>query len=255
MDVAGRTFLVTGGASGLGAASVRALVAAGGRAVIADTNTDGATLAEELGAAASFVQTDVTDANSVQKAVDHACAHFGGLHGVIGCAGIVNGARVVDKSGAPFPLDAFRKAVDVNLVGMFNVVRLAAAAMAGNATDAEGERGVVVMTASIAAFDGQVGQAAYAASKAGVAGLTLPLARDLAKQGIRVVTIAPGIFETPMMAGMPEKVRESLSEQTPFPKRLGRPAEFADLAMHALHNTMLNGEVIRLDGAVRMGPK
>jgi NAD(P)-dependent dehydrogenase (short-subunit alcohol dehydrogenase family) len=255
MDVSGRTFLVTGGASGLGAASVRALVAAGGQAVIADTDTEGASLAEELGDAVTFVQTDVTDADSVQQAVDRACAQFGTLHGVIGCAGIVNGARMIGKDGAPFPLETFRKAVDVNLVGMFNVVRLAAAAMAGNEPNTEGERGVVVMTASIAAFDGQVGQAAYAASKAGVAGLTLPLARDLAKQGIRVVTIAPGIFETPMMSGMPEKVRDSLSAQTPFPPRLGRPAEFADLAMHALHNTMLNGEVIRLDGAVRMGPR
>ena len=255
MDIGNNTFLVTGGASGLGAAAAEALVKAGGNVLIADIDEAGAGTAERLGSAARFVRTDVTDEDSVQAAVDTAVERFGGLHGVVGCAGIVNMARVVGKEGKPFPLDEFQKAVNINLVGMFNVVRLAAVAMARNSPNAEGERGAVVMTASVAAFDGQVGQAAYSASKAGVAGLALPLARDLAKQAIRVVAIAPGIFQTPMMAGLPDNVKESLSTQTPFPPRLGKPSEFADLALHALHNTMLNGEVIRLDGAIRMAPK
>ncbi len=255
MQIPDRTFLVTGGASGLGAATAQALVAAGGRVVIADVSEAGAGLAERLGPAARAVATDVTDPSSVQRAIDTAHDAFGGLDGAIGCAGVVNAARVVDKAGQAFPADAFQRVVEVNLVGMFNLVRLSAAAMAHNAADDDGGRGAIVMTSSIAAFDGQIGQAAYAASKAGVAGLTLPLARDLAGHGIRVVTIAPGIFDTAMMAGLSEPVRESLGGQTPFPARLGKPSEFAELVLHALQNAMLNGEVIRLDGAIRMGPR
>lgn len=255
MQIQDRTFLVTGGASGLGAATAEALVKAGGRVVIADVNDAGAALAERLGPSALAVVTDVTDPDSVQRAIDAAHDSFGGLHGAVGCAGAVNAARVVDKAGQPFPAEAFQTAVNVNLVGMFNLVRLSAAAMAHNAPDDDGGRGAIVMTSSVAAFDGQIGQAAYAASKAGVAGLTLPLARDLAGHGIRVVAIAPGIFDTAMMAGLSEEVRGSLSRQTPFPPRLGKPSEFADLALHALQNSMLNGEVIRLDGAIRMGPR
>lgn len=256
MQVEERVFLVTGGASGLGAACARWCHARGARVVIADVNTQaGEALAAELGGGAGFQRTDVTDAASVQAAVDLAAERFGGLHGVIGCAGIVHGERVLDREGNPHGLASFERTVGVNLVGTFNVVRLAAALMARNDPDAEGERGVIVNTASVAAFDGQVGQAAYAASKAGVAGLTLPLARDLAGRGIRVVSIAPGIFETPMMASLPEQVRTSLGEQTPFPPRLGRPAEFAALAGHIIGSTMLNGETIRLDGAIRMAPR
>ena len=255
MQIQDRTFLVTGGASGLGAATAQALVAAGGRVVIADVSDPGAELAQRLGPAARAVSTDVTDAESVQRAIDVAHDAFGGLHGAIGCAGVVNAARVVDKAGQASPAEAFQRVVEVNLVGMFNLVRLSAAAMAHNPADDDGGRGAIVMTSSIAAFDGQIGQAAYAASKAGVAGLTLPLARDLAGHGIRVVTIAPGVFDTAMMAGLSEQVRESLGGQTPFPARLGRPSEFAGLVLHALQNAMLNGEVIRLDGAIRMAPR
>jgi NAD(P)-dependent dehydrogenase (short-subunit alcohol dehydrogenase family) len=255
MQIQDRSFLVTGGASGLGAATAEALVAAGGRVLIADLSEAGGALADRLGSSARFVASDVTDATSVQRAIDAARERFGGLHGAVGCAGIVDAARVVDKSGRAFPADAFQRVVEVNLVGMFNLVRLAAAAMTDNAADADGGRGAIVMTSSIAAYDGQIGQSAYAASKAGVAGLTLPLARDLAGHGIRVVTIAPGIFDTAMMAGLPEEVRQSLGGQTPFPARLGKPSEFADLVLHALENAMLNGEVIRLDGAIRMGPR
>ena len=256
MEIADKGFLVTGGASGLGAAVAEALVEQGAGVVIADANAYTAReTANRLGARARMAHTDVTDSASVQAAIDLTVEQFGGLHGLVGCAGIVNGARVVDKNRNPFPLEAFEQAVSVNLVGAFNVVRLAAAAMADNEPNIEGERGVIVNTASIAAYDGQIGQCAYAASKAGVAGMTLPLARDLASYGIRVVTIAPGVFDTPMMQDMPDKVRQSLSEQTPFPPRLGRPGEFADMALHALHNTMLNGEVIRLDGAIRMAAR
>jgi len=256
MEIEGRTFLVTGGASGLGAATARALVAAGGSVVLGDVNEgDGEAVATELGEAARFVRLDVRSEDAVRSAVDTALAVFGALHGAVNCAGVVATGRVLDKSGAPHDLDAFAKTVTVNLVGTFNVARLAAAAMAENPEGAEGERGVIVNTASIAAYDGQIGQAAYAASKGGVAAMTLPLARDLAGRGIRTVTIAPGIFDTPMMASLPEKVRQSLAEQTPFPKRLGQPEDYASLALHLLTNVMMNGEVIRLDGAVRMGPR
>lgn len=256
MDLHGATLLVTGGSSGLGAACVRMLVAAGARAVIADLNaTAGAALVRELGAAVRFIQTDVTDPASVQGAVEAAAGEFGPLRGAINCAGIAIGQRVVGRNG-PHDLDSFRRVLEINLLGTFNVVRLAAAAIAHTPPcTPDGERGVLVLTASVAAFDGQIGQAAYSASKGGVAAMTLPIARELAGLGIRVVTIAPGIFETPMMAGMPEATRRSLGEQVPFPSRLGQPTEFAALVRQVLENSMLNGEVIRLDGAIRMTPR
>ena len=255
MQVAGHTFLITGGASGLGAATARRLVAAGGNAVIADTNAEqGKMLALELGARAGFFQSDVTDESQVAKAIAGAREKFGGLHGAVSCAGIAPGERILGKSG-PHRLDSFRRAIEINLIGTFNVLRLAAQAMEQNTPDAEGERGIIINTASIAAYDGQIGQAAYSASKAAVAGLTLPAARELARLGIRVMTIAPGIFETPMVAGFTPELQQALAAQVPFPPRLGRPDEFAALVEHIIVNTMLNGEVIRLDGAVRMGPK
>lgn len=255
MQVSGRTFLVTGGASGLGAATARRLAAAGGNVLICDVGTEqGKTLAAELGQRASFFIADVTDESQVAKAVAAAREKFGALHGAVSCAGIAPGERVLGKSG-PHRLDTFRRAVEINLVGTFNVLRLAAEAMERNVPDAEGERGVIINTASIAAFDGQVGQAAYSASKAGVAGLTLPAARELARFGIRVMTIAPGIFETPMVAAFAPELQHALAAQIPFPPRLGRPDEFAALVEHIIVNPMLNGEVIRLDGALRMAAK
>lgn len=255
MKIAGNSFLVSGGGSGLGAACVRMLVAAEARVVIADVNRDaGAKLAGELGGAVRFVATDVTDEASVQDAVATATREHGGLHGAIQCAGIVLAEKLLGKSG-PHPLASFHKVVQVNLVGTFNVARLAAQAMAGNPPGPGGERGVIINTASAAAFDGQIGQAAYAASKGGVAAMTLPLARELARWGIRVLAIAPGIFDTPMLAGLPEPARQSLGQQVPFPPRLGRPDEFAALVRHIIDNDMLNGTVIRLDGALRMSAK
>jgi NAD(P)-dependent dehydrogenase (short-subunit alcohol dehydrogenase family) len=255
VQVAGHTFLVTGGASGLGAATARRLAAAGGKVVISDINVEqGARLAAELGSSASFVPTDVTDGAQVGNAVAAAGETFGALHGTISCAGIAPGERILGKNG-PHSLDSFRRAVEINLIGTFNLLRLAAQAMERNVPDAEGERGVIINTASVAAFDGQIGQAAYSASKAGVAGLTLPAARELARFGIRVMTIAPGVFETPMVAAFPPELKQSLAAQVPFPPRLGRPEEYAALVEHIILNTMLNGEVIRLDGALRMGPK
>jgi NAD(P)-dependent dehydrogenase (short-subunit alcohol dehydrogenase family) len=255
MDVTSRAFLVTGGGSGLGAATARRLAAAGAKLLVVDRDAkSGAAVADEIGETARFVEADVTDTRSIQTAVDAAIETFGGLQGVVHCAGIVAAARTFGKEG-PHDLELFAKVVNVNLVGTFNVVRLAAAAVAKSAPEADGERGVIVLTSSIAAYDGQIGQAAYAASKGGVASMTLPLARDLARHGIRVVTIAPGIFDTPMMAGMNDEIRHSLAAEVPFPKRLGHPDEFAALAQHILENSMLNGEVIRLDGAVRMPPK
>ena len=255
MQLAGHTFLVTGGASGLGAATARRLAAAGANAVIADTNAEqGKKLALDLGARVGYVQTDVTDESQVAKAVAAAREKFGTLHGAVSCAGIAPGERVLGRNG-PHRLDSFRRAIEVNLVGTFNVLRLAAQAMAENRPDAEGERGIIINTASIAAYDGQIGQAAYSASKAGVAGLTLPAARELARSGIRVMTIAPGIFETPMVAGFAPELQQALAAQVPFPPRLGRPDEFAALVEHIITNVMLNGEVIRLDGAVRMSAK
>jgi NAD(P)-dependent dehydrogenase (short-subunit alcohol dehydrogenase family) len=251
----GNAFIVTGGASGLGAATARMLAAGGGRVVIADVKADeGAALAGELGAGARFVRTDVTDEASAKAAVAAAVDGFGGLHGLVNCAGVVYGEKVVGKEG-PHALATFARVIGINLVGSFNLTRLAADAMAKGAPNDEGERGVIVYTASVAAFDGQIGQAAYAASKAGVVGMTLPIARELARSGIRVMTIAPGIFETPMMGAIPPDIAASLGKMVPFPPRLGRPAEFASLVREILGNPMLNGETIRLDGAIRMAPK
>ncbi len=254
MKLAGSTFLISGGSSGLGAACARRFVAAGGRVVIGDVNeTAGEALASELGEAARFVKMDVTNEAEVETAVATA-ATFGGLNGVVNCAGVVIGEKVIGRRGI-HSLDSFSKVIHINLIGTFNVIRLAAAAMAEAEANEEGERGVIVNTASVAAFDGQMGQAAYAASKGGIVGMTLPISRDLARSGIRVVTIAPGIFDTPMLAGLPEKARKSLGLQVPFPSRLGRPDEYAALAQHIVENVMLNGEVIRLDGAIRMAPR
>jgi NAD(P)-dependent dehydrogenase (short-subunit alcohol dehydrogenase family) len=247
LDVAGRTFLVTGGGSGLGAATARLLGESGGNVVVADLDRR-----EEIGL---YVETDVRDEASVQQAVDTAVREFGSLHGAVNCAGIGGASLVVGKDGAPHPLDAFRNVIDVNLVGTFNVIRLAAAAMVANEPGEDGERGVCVNTASIAAYDGQIGQIAYSASKGGVVGMTLPAARDLSRSGIRVMTIAPGPQDTPMLAMLRADIRESLEAQIPFPPRLGRPGEFAALAKHIVENAYLNGEVIRLDGALRMGPR
>jgi NAD(P)-dependent dehydrogenase (short-subunit alcohol dehydrogenase family) len=214
----------------------------------------GNALAKELGDSTVFVQTNVVEEGSVQAAVQAAVSSFGGLHVVINCAGIGVAERVLGKSG-PASLASFTKVIQVNLIGTFNVIRLAAAVMAENSPNEGGERGVIINTASVAAFDGQIGQAAYSASKGGVVGMTLPIARDLARYGIRVMTIAPGIFDTPMLAGLPEPARASLGQQVPFPPRLGRPDEYAALAKHIIENEMLNGEVIRLDGGIRMAPK
>ncbi len=255
MDLRGNCFIVTGGASGLGAATARMIVAGGGRTVIADLNeAGGSALAGELGSAARFRRTDVTDEASGSAAVSAALDAFGAIHGLINCAGIVHGERVLGKEG-PHTLAGFRRVVEINLIGTFNMIRLAAAAMAQNAPNAGGERGVVVNTASVAAFDGQIGQAAYSASKSAIVGMTLPIARELARPGIRVMTIAPGIFETPMMASLTPEVQDALGKMVPFPPRLGRAAEFASLVRQIVENPMLNGEVIRLDGAIRMAPK
>ena len=254
MELANSVFVVTGGASGLGAATVRMLVGAGGRAVIADVNeAAGVALARELGAHARFVRCDVTDEASASAAV-RAASDVGTLNGLVNCAGIVHAERIVGKDG-PHTLAGFQRAVAINLVGTFNLIRLAAQVMAAGEPNAEGERGVIVNCASVAAFDGQVGQAAYAASKAAVVGMTLPVARELARSGIRVMTIAPGIFETPVMSSLTPEVQASLGKMVPFPPRLGRPAEFAALVRAIVENPMLNGETIRLDGAIRMAPK
>ncbi len=255
MDIQNKTVLVTGGASGLGAACVRLMVSSGAKVIIADVNGEaGSALANELGAAALFVRTNVVEEGNVQAAVQAALDTTGGLHGVINCAGIGTAEKVLSKSG-PSSLASFSKVISINLIGTFNVIRLAAAAMAENEPSAGGERGVIINTASVAAFDGQIGQAAYSASKGGIVGMTLPIARELARYGIRVMTIAPGIFDTPLLAGLPEAARTSLGQQVPFPPRLGRPDEYAALAKHIMENEMLNGEVVRLDGAIRMAPR
>jgi NAD(P)-dependent dehydrogenase (short-subunit alcohol dehydrogenase family) len=255
MDLNGAGAIVAGGASGLGAATARALAGHGARVAVADLNEEAAQeLAEELGGPACAFRADVTDEDEVQAAVAGAVDAFGELRVAVSCAGIGWAERTVGKRG-PAGLQPFETVVRVNLIGTFNVLRLAAAGMAANDPDDGGERGVVVMTASIAAYDGQIGQTAYAASKGGIVGLTLPAARDLSRQGIRVNTIAPGTFDTPLLAGLPEPAREALGQQIPFPSRLGQPAEFAALACHIAQNPMLNGETIRLDGALRMPPK
>lgn len=255
MQLGGNTFLVTGGASGLGEATARHFAQTGANVVIADLNeARGQALASELGAKTLFQKTDVTSPESAQAAVDAARGKFGGLHGLVSCAGILAGSRIVGRDG-PHDLALFSKVIQVNLIGTFNMLRLAAAAMSGSEPNAEGERGVIINTASVSVFEGQIGQAAYAASKGGVASLTLPAARELARFGIRVVAIAPGVFETAMMQGAPPVVKESLEAQAVFPPRLGRPAEFAAFARHIVENPMFNGAILRLDGAIRMAAK
>ena len=255
MKLENAVFLVTGGGSGLGAATARMAVSAGARVILADVNQEaGSALAAELGAAARFVATDVADESSAQGAVQAAVDAFGGLNVLVNCAGIAPAEKTLGKDG-PHRLANFERVIRVNLIGSFNMIRLAAAAMSAAAPNEQGERGVIVSTASVAAFDGQLGQAAYAASKGGVVGMTLPVARDLSRNGIRVMTIAPGIMETPMLLGMPAEVQESLGKMVPFPSRLGKPAEYAALVRHIVENSYLNGEVIRLDGAIRLQPK
>jgi NAD(P)-dependent dehydrogenase (short-subunit alcohol dehydrogenase family) len=256
MRLENRTVLVTGGASGLGGATVDMIVGAGGRAVIIDLKE------KEAGERASrhgadkvrFVKGDVTSDADMQRAVDTAVKELGGIHGVVCAAGVGVAERVLPKEGVQ-PLDHFTRVIQINLIGTFNAIRLAAAAMASNEPTAGGERGVMVTTASVAAFDGQIGQAAYSASKGGIVAMTLPIAREFARIGVRVMTIAPGTFDTPLLAGLPEAARQSLAQQVPFPPRLGRPEEYASLVRHIFENEMLNGEVIRLDGAIRMAPK
>lgn len=255
MQINDHVFLITGGGQGLGAATARHLVEHGAKVVLADVNTEiGEATAKSLGANALFVRTDVTSEADATHAVAQAVERFGRLDGLVNCAGIAPGEKVVGREG-PHRLDSFARAININLIGSFNMLRLAADTMSKQPAGAEGERGVIINTASIAAYEGQIGQAAYAASKAGVVGLTLPVARELARSGIRCMTIAPGVVETPMMAAMPDSVRESLGASVPFPSRLGKPEEFAALVAHIIENTFLNGSVIRLDGALRMGSK
>ncbi|MDD2668777.1 3-hydroxyacyl-CoA dehydrogenase [Zoogloea sp.] len=249
------TFIVTGGASGLGEATVRSFHAAGANVVIADLNTElGEQLAAELGSRAAFQRTNVADEADAKACVALASSRFGGLQGLVNCAGIGNAAKVLGKEG-PLALDAFAKVVTVNLVGTFNMIRLAADAMSKGEAGPDGERGVIINTASVAAYEGQIGQAAYAASKGGIVAMTLPIARELARSGIRVMTIAPGLFITPMMHTLPADVQASLGASVPFPSRLGQPSEYAALAKHIVDNVMLNGETIRLDGATRLAAK
>ena len=251
----GKVALVTVAAMGLGAETARGLVAAGAKVLLADVNqAAGEAMAAELGAAAKFVATDVTNEASATQAIQTAISALGGIHGLVNCAGVAPAEKVVGKEG-PHRLDSFAKVININLAGTFNMLRLAAAEMQKNEPDANGERGVIINTASVAAYEGQLGQAAYAASKGGIVALTLPVARELAAHGIRVVTIAPGIFGTPMMKGLPQPVQDTLSKMVPFPSRLGKPAEYAALVRHIMENAMLNGEVIRLDGAIRMAPR
>jgi NAD(P)-dependent dehydrogenase (short-subunit alcohol dehydrogenase family) len=255
MKIAGSTTLITGGASGLGRATAERLRAAGGNVVLLDlAKSPGADVATTLGEGALFAPGDVTSADDVSAALETAVKRFGGLQGLINCAGIGTADKTFGKRGSA-DLAGFTRVIQVNLIGTFNCIRLAAARMAENAPNAEGERGVIVNTASVAAFDGQIGQAAYSASKGGIVGMTLPIARDLAELGIRVCTIAPGLFDTPLLAGLPEAARASLGKQVPFPSRLGQPPEYAALAAHIMENAMLNGETIRLDGAIRMQPR
>lgn len=247
--------LVTGGASGLGEAVVRAIIAAGGKVAILDlTDERGKALEKEFGSSVLYCKTDVSSEADVSAAIDSAIGRFGVINAVVNSAGIAHAGRTIGKKG-PMDLQQFERALKINLTGTFNVIRLAAMKMSENSPGTDGERGVIVNTASVAAFDGQIGQAAYAASKAGVVGMTLPIARELAAYGIRNVTVAPGIFDTPMMATFNDEVRAALGKSVPFPQRLGRPDEFASMVLHIIENTMLNGETIRLDGALRMAPK
>lgn len=255
MQIEGKVFLVTGAGSGLGAATARGLIGAGARVVLADLNrAAGEALASELGDGARFVETDVASEPSAVNAINEAISAFGALHGLVNCAGVAPAEKVVGKEGL-HRLDSFVRTININLVGTFNMIRLAADAMMKNVPDEGGERGIIVNTASVAAYEGQLGQAAYAASKGGIVALTLPVARELARSGIRCVTIAPGIMETPMLMGMPPEVQDSLNKMVPFPTRMGKPAEYAALVRHIAENAYLNGEVIRLDGAIRMGAK
>ncbi|MBC7074829.1 MAG: 3-hydroxyacyl-CoA dehydrogenase [Syntrophomonadaceae bacterium] len=255
MEIKGKTAIVSGGASGLGEATAIRLVKEGARVVILDLDEEkGAAVAEELKENAAFIKTNITIPREVQTAVDFAVDKFGGIDIVVNCVGIATAMKIVGKKG-PHDLDLFKRTIEVNLIGIFDVMRLAAERMLQNEPDDDGERGVIINTASIAAFDGQVGQVAYAASKAALVGMTLPAARDLSGDGIRVCTIAPGIFATPMMTGLPQKVQESLGAMVPFPSRLGKPDEFAMLVQQIIENPMLNGETIRLDGALRMSAK
>ncbi|MEE1866651.1 MULTISPECIES: SDR family NAD(P)-dependent oxidoreductase [Pseudomonas] len=255
MQIANKNFIVSGAASGLGAATAQMLIEAGAQVMLVDLNADAVQAkAQALGAKARFAVADISQEAAANAAVEAAVTAFGSLHGLVNCAGIVGAEKILGKSG-PHGLESFSRVINVNLIGSFNLLRLAAAAMAESEANEEGERGVIINTASIAAYDGQIGQAAYAASKGAIASLTLPAARELARFGIRVMTIAPGIFETPMMAGMTQEVRDSLAAGVPFPPRLGRAQEYAALARHIIENSMLNGEVIRLDGALRMAAK
>jgi NAD(P)-dependent dehydrogenase (short-subunit alcohol dehydrogenase family) len=252
VDIAGKVFIVTGGASGLGEGAARMLAGAGGKVVVADVQADkGAALAKEIGGV--FIKCDVTQEADGQAAVAQALS-MGKLMGLVNCAGIAIGMKTVGKDGA-HPLAQFARVININLVGSFNMIRLAAEAMCKNEPEKTGERGVLINTASVAAYDGQIGQAAYSASKGGIVGMTLPIARDLARNGIRCMTIAPGIFGTPMLFGMPKEVQDALAAGVPFPSRLGTPGDYAHLARHIIENEMLNGEVIRLDGAIRLAPK
>ncbi|HKJ00039.1 MAG TPA: SDR family NAD(P)-dependent oxidoreductase [bacterium] len=255
MDIAGKTAFITGGASGLGAATTSMVHGAGGNVVIVDVSADnGEALAKRLGERALFCRADVTDSEQMAAAVQQGTERFGALHFAVCCAGIGPPKRVLGRDGV-MPLDAFTRVINVNLVGSFNALRLAAEVIARNTPDAGGERGVVVMTASVAAFEGQIGQAAYSASKGGIVGMTLPIAREFASQGIRVMTIAPGLFDTPLLAGLPEDAKASLGQQVPFPSRLGQPEEYAEMVREVIAMPMLNGSVIRLDGAIRMAPR
>ena len=255
MQIEGKIAIVTGGASGLGAANVRLLQAAGAKVAILDVNdSNGQALASRYGNDALFLHTDVTNGIETEANLNRVCDTFGAIHIAINCAGIGTPGRVISRQG-PHPLEQFERVVKINLVGTFNIIRLSATHMQMNEPNHEGERGIIINTASIAAFDGQIGQAAYSASKSGVAGMTLPIAREFAALGIRVVTIAPGLFDTPMLAGLPEPARQALSTSVPFPQRLGHPDEFAAMARHIIENPMLNGETIRLDGALRMAPR
>jgi len=253
MHIQDKVFMVSGAASGLGAATARMLARAGARLMLVDLNAE-ALKAQASELEAGYAVADITQADAAKAAVDMAMSSFGELHGLVNCAGVVAGEKILGKQGA-HGLDSFSRIININLIGTFNLLRLAAEAIAKSTANAEGERGVIINTASVAAFDGQVGQAAYAASKGAVASLTLPAARELARYGIRVMTIAPGIFETPMMAGMSDEVRAALSADVPFPPRLGKPEEYAALVRHIIENSMLNGEVIRLDGALRMAAR